>query len=80
MDILNHIKSRLRLAGRRRWGGIADATGIPYHSLRKLAYNDMPNPGLSTVQPLIDFFEAVDAGTVMLPEPAADQPAAAVGG
>lgn len=69
MNILAHIVDFLREAGPRRWPGIADATGVPENTLRKLAYHDLKNPTLAIVQPLLDYAERVKLKKVKLPDP-----------
>ena len=67
--ILDYLKRKLRSAGPRRWAAIAAATGCSEHTMRKVAYNDIENPGVVTMQPLLDFFLAIDRGEAQLPEP-----------
>ena len=74
--ILDYLKRNLRDAGPKRWPAIAaqvstDEAPISEHLLRKLAYGDRDNPRLDKVQPLLDFFHAVDRGERELP-PTAD--------
>ncbi|MGP1685378.1 MAG: hypothetical protein ACTS8S_23890 [Giesbergeria sp.] len=49
--------------------GLPDDKHIGVHLLRKLAYGDRDNPGVQTIQPLLSFFQAVDAGERELPGP-----------
>lgn len=65
--ILVYVKRKLREAGPQRWPAIAAHTGCSVHTMRKLAYNDIDNPGVVTVQPLLDLFNAVDRGEAELP-------------
>jgi hypothetical protein len=79
--IIDYIKRNLRAAGAARWPAIAAVVStndapISEHLLRKLAYGDRDNPRLDKVQPLLDFFHAVDRGEVELPEPQATAPGA----
>jgi len=67
--ILDYVKRKLRDAGPKRWPAIAALTGSNFHAMRKIAYNDVKDPGVLTVQPLVDFFHAVDAGRRELPAP-----------
>lgn len=67
--IIDYLKRNLRAAGHARWESIAEEAGIAKTLPRKIAYNDRDNPGIQTVQPLIDFFQAVDRGEKYLPEP-----------
>ena len=65
--ILEYIKRKLRQSGPQAWPAIAAATGCSVHTMRKVAYNDIDNPGVVTVQPLLDLFQAVDRGERQLP-------------
>lgn len=67
--ILDYLKRRLKEAGSARWEAIAHEAGVAKTLPRKLAYdNARDNPGVQTVQPLLDFFAAVDRGERELPE------------
>lgn len=66
-SIIDYLKRRLREVGSTRWEAVAEAAGIAKSLPRKLAYADRENPGVQTVQPLIDFFAAVDRGERRLP-------------
>lgn len=44
--------------------------------MRKLAYGDRENPGVKNVQPLLDYFQAVDRGERVLPTEPAEKSAA----
>lgn len=68
--ILVYLKRKLKEAGPQKWPAIGAATGCSVHTMRKVAYNDIENPGVVTVQPLIDLFRAVDRGEMKLPEAA----------
>ncbi len=72
--IIDYLRRRLRDAGPLRWEQIATACGVAKTLPRKLAYGDRENPGVLTIQPLIDFFQAVDRGDRELPEPAPKEP------
>jgi hypothetical protein len=69
-SIIDYLKRNLLAAGSRRWAAIAAHTGCAHSLLRKIAYGDRDDPRLSTVQPLIAYFLAVDRGEQTLPEPA----------
>lgn len=73
--IIEYLKRNLREAGSQRWELIAAECGIAKSLPRKIAFNDRDNPGIQTVQPLIDYFQEVDRGIRKLPEmqPAATQ-------
>jgi hypothetical protein len=66
--IMDYLKRKLREAGPARWGAIAAAAGVAKSLPRKLAYEDRSNPGVQTVQPLLDLFYEVDRGGRELPE------------
>lgn len=66
--IIDFLKRRLREAGPGRWEAIASSAGIAKTLPRKIAYDDRDNPGVQTVQPLLDYFAAVDRGELELPE------------
>jgi DNA-binding phage protein len=72
--IIQLLQRRLREAGAKTWPGIAVATGVSAHQLRKIAYGDRTNPRLDTVQPLMEHFGIlVGAAT----SESADQPKSA---
>lgn len=65
--IIDYLKRRLKDAGPARWEAIAVAANVAKTLPRKIAYGDRDNPGVATVQPLIDFFGAVDRGEIEMP-------------
>jgi predicted transcriptional regulator len=65
--ITDYLKRRLKEAGAARFDAIADQTGVTGSFIRKFAYGSRENPRVQTVQPLIDFFAAVDRGEIELP-------------
>ncbi|WP_183027670.1 hypothetical protein [Variovorax sp. UMC13] len=67
--IIDFLKRRLREVGPSRWEAVALAAGIAKTLPRKIAYEDRGNPGVQTVQPLLDYFNALDRGEVPLPVP-----------
>lgn len=75
--IVTYLQRHLKAAGPRRFGGIAAATGVSESLLPKLAYGMRDNPRVNTVQPLIDYFAAVERGETQLPDEAIDQRSAA---
>jgi len=66
--ILSPIVERLRKAGSANWEAIAEAAGVAKSLPRKLATGDRSNPTVQTIQPLVDYFEAVDRGEKALPD------------
>lgn len=79
-SITEYLKRRLRDAGASRFDAIADEAtllaGIPLDSedrvhasfIRKFVYGSRENPRVLTIQPLLDYFAAVDRGERQLPE------------
>lgn len=63
------LKRRLREAGHARWERIAQESGVAKTLPRKIVYGDRENPGVLTVQPLLDLFAAIDRGERTLPDP-----------
>ena len=68
-SIIDYLKRKLREAGPARWEAIAAAAGVAKTLPRKIAYDDRENPGVATIQPLLDFFGKVERGEIELPEP-----------
>lgn len=58
--ILEYLKRRLE-ASKGDWRRIADATGVPYGTVVNIAQGKSPNPTLQSVQPLLNYFQALDA-------------------
>lgn len=71
-SIIDHLRTRLRAAGAARWESIAAEAGVERNLPRKIAYGDRTNPRVQTIQPLLDYFSAVDKGERQLPAPAPD--------
>jgi len=67
--LIDYLKRKLKDAGPPRWSAIAALTGSSVHTMRKVAYNDIENPGVVTMQPLLDLFQAIDRGEAELPDP-----------
>lgn len=67
-SIMDYLKRKLREAGSARWEAIAAAAGVAKTLPRKIAYEDRENPGIATIQPLLDYFGRVERGEVELPE------------
>lgn len=62
--ISEHLKRRLREVGASKFEAIALHTGVALSFIRKFVYGSRENPRIQTIQPLIDFFGAVDRGEV----------------
>lgn len=67
--ITDYLKRRLREAGAARFDAIAERTGVTSSFIRKFVYGSRENPRVQTIQPLLDFFHAVDGGEQTLPDP-----------
>jgi hypothetical protein len=65
--IIDYLKRKLKEAGSARWEAIADRAGVARSLPRKIAYSDRENPGVNTVQPLIDYFQKIERGEEELP-------------
>lgn len=61
--ITDFLKRRLRDAGPARWDAIAEEAGVAPSFIRKFMYGSRENPRVQTIQPLVDYFNAVDGGT-----------------
>ena len=66
--ITDFLKRRLKEAGAARFDAIADVAGVTPSFIRKFVYGSRDNPRIQTVQPLLDYFGAVDRGELVLPE------------
>lgn len=64
--IADHLKRRLREAGAARFEAISEHTGVALSFIRKFVYGSRENPRVQTIQPLLDFFAAVDRGEIDL--------------
>lgn len=64
--IADQLKRRLKEAGPSRFDAIAARTGVALSFIRKFVYGSRENPRVQTIQPLLDFFAAVDAGEIDL--------------
>lgn len=69
-SITEYLKRRLRDAGAAHFDWIALEAGVTPSFIRKFVYGSRENPRVQTIQPLIDYFAAVDRGERALPEPA----------
>ncbi|OUM00550.1 hypothetical protein [Variovorax sp. JS1663] len=67
-SIIDYLKRKLREAGAGRWEAIAVECGVAKTLPRKIAYDDRDNPGVQTIQPLLDYFGAVERGEKELPD------------
>lgn len=65
--IIDYLQTRLKEAGPRRFARIAQEAGVSVSLLPKLAYGMRDNPRVQTIQPLLDYFQAVERGERALP-------------
>lgn len=65
---MDYLKRKLREAGPARWEAIAAEAGVAKTLPRKIAYDDRENPGVATIQPLLDYFSQVERGERELPQ------------
>ena len=78
-SITDYLKRRLRDAGAANFDAIADAAtrlagldvddAVRTSFIRKFVYGSRENPRIQTIQPLLDYFAAVDRGECELPKP-----------
>lgn len=55
---------------RGRWADVAKNSGVPYHTLIKIAQGTVADPRVSTVQLLVDYFARNQpAGPAAAPQP-----------
>lgn len=83
-SITEYLKRRLRDAGAARFeviaaratalAGLPEEESVRVSFIRKFVYGSRENPRVQTIQPLLDYFAAVDRGDEELP--AADREAA----
>ena len=66
--ITTYLKRHLKAAGSARFETIAEETGVTSSFIRKFFYGSRENPRVGTVQPLIDYFKAIERGERKLPE------------
>lgn len=76
-SITEYLKRRLREAGASRFEAIAeratklagldDDGAVRGSFIRKFVYGSRENPRVQTIQPLLDYFAAVDRGEEALP-------------
>lgn len=60
--ITDFLKRRLREAGAWRFEAIAKEAGVTCSFIRKFVYGSRENPRVQTIQPLLDYFQALDRG------------------
>lgn len=76
--VIEYLRRKLKEAGAASWPVIAETVSkdlteerkIGSALLRKIAYGDRDNPGVQTIQPLLDYFADVERGERTLPSEA----------
>lgn len=66
--ILAFVRRKLE-ESRGQWVEVARLSGVPYHTLTKIAQGQSPDPRINTVQRLVDYFN----GQFLQPIPEATQ-------
>lgn len=66
--ITDFLKRRLREVGAAQFELVAEQAGVNASFIRKFVYGGRPNPRVQTVQPLIDYFHAVDQAAELATE------------
>jgi len=54
-DLLEFVRRRLE-SSKGTWPAIAEATGVPYDTITKIAQGTIEDPGVSKVQKLANYF------------------------
>lgn len=66
---MEYLKRRLLEIGPQSFEAVADEAGVAKTLPRKIVYDpNRDNPKVGTVQPLLDYLQAVDRGERELPE------------
>lgn len=65
--ILTPLVTRLRQFNQAQLEVIAEHAGVAKTLPRKLACGDRPNPTVQTIEPLLAYFDDIDAGRKSLP-------------
>lgn len=66
-SLLDPLIDRFRKIPSAHWEAIAEEAGCARSLPRKLVSGDRDNPTVLTIQPLFDYFEAIDKGERALP-------------
>ena len=72
VTIVQFLQKRLSTLTARQRAAIAVELGLSPQLIPKLLCGARDNPRVQTIQPLLDYFAAVDRGDVRLPDEAAD--------
>lgn len=60
--IMTFVRRKLD-ESRGQWAEVSRASGVPYHTLTKIAQGQSPDPRINTIQRLIDHFKGCEAAT-----------------
>lgn len=71
-QIIEYLRRNVRAIGPRRHVAVAIEAGVSPSLVRKIATGERDNPRIQTIQPLIDYFRAIDSGKRQLPAPDID--------
>ena len=55
VNLLEFVRARLE-SSKGKWPAIAEATGVPYDTITKIAQGTIEDPGVSKVQKLANYF------------------------
>tara|TARA_R110001599_G_scaffold339851_1_gene559740 strand:- start:30496 stop:30705 length:210 start_codon:yes stop_codon:yes gene_type:complete len=58
-NLLEYVTSNLK-AHVGSWPKIAEKTGVPYHTITKIASGKTKDPGISKIQSLVDYFREIE--------------------
>jgi hypothetical protein len=58
MDSIEYVKTKLAAATHAEIRAVANASGVPFHTVLKIVKGETKNPGYRTVEPLRAYLEA----------------------
>ena len=64
IEIHKFVLDCLTAYGRSRWDEVAEGSGVPLSTVKKIAYKETENPGVTNVEALANWFLEQGAGTV----------------
>lgn len=71
-SMISFVRRKLKEVGSRRFSAIAREAGVADSLPRKLATGERDNPRIRTIEPLVDYFLAVESGERQLPPDESD--------
>lgn len=60
--LIDYLRRQLKAVGPRAFPQVAAEAGVSESLLPKLAYGMRDNPRVQTIQPLLDYFDAIERG------------------